>query len=177
MKKPFHFSSIFKRFLSFDLEDRNSSNSFYRSTNYLQIKVWAPDGRIICGSKFNLPIQDLCADQSSIWRWKNYLQIKEPSADQRLICNWFGTDFQLQLTATAICNWWVHQQNFIIATTCRLTWQISRLLSNYGILFLVSIFTFIARPPCGTVLWFWICPSILSFVRNALFSKSAPEFF
>ena len=98
MKKLFHFSTIFKRFLSFDLENRNSSNVFYRSTNYLHIKVWAADVRIICRSKFNLPIQDLCTDQSSICRWKNYLQVKEPSADQRLICNWFATDFQLQLT-------------------------------------------------------------------------------
>ena len=98
MKKPFHFSTIFKRFFSFDLENRNSSNSFYRSINYLQVKVWAADGRIICRSKFNLPIQGLCADQSSICRRKNYLQIKEPSADQRMICNCFATDFQLQLT-------------------------------------------------------------------------------
>ena len=65
---------------------------------FLQIKVWTPDGRIICRSKFNLPIQDLCADQSSISRWKNFLQIKEPSADWRMICHWFKTDFQLQLT-------------------------------------------------------------------------------
>ena len=140
MKKPFHFSTIFKSFFYFDLENRNSSNLFYRSTNYLQINVWAPGGRIICRSKFNLPIQDLCADQSSVCRWKNYLQIKEPSADQRMICNWFATDFQLQLTAIAICNWWVQQLNFIIATTHRLTWQISRLLSNYGRPFSVSIF-------------------------------------
>ena len=98
MKKPFYFSTIFKRFLSFDLENKNSSNSFYRSTNYLQVKVSAANGRIICRLKFNLPIQDLFADQSSICRWKNYLQIKEPSAYQRMICNWFATDFQLQLT-------------------------------------------------------------------------------
>ena len=98
MKKPFYLWTIFKRFLSFDLENRNSSNSLYRSTNYQQIKVWAADGRIICRSRFNLPIQDLCADQSSICIWKNNLQIKVPSADQRMICNWFATGFRLQLT-------------------------------------------------------------------------------
>ena len=45
-----------------------------------------------------MPIQDLCADQSSICIWKNNLQIKVPTADQRMICNWFATGFRLQLT-------------------------------------------------------------------------------
>ena len=88
MKKPFHFSTIFKMFLSFDLENWNFSISFYKWINYLQVKVWAANGRIICRLKFNLPIQGLCADQSSICRWKKYLQIKALSVYQRMICKW-----------------------------------------------------------------------------------------
>ena len=147
MKKPFHFSTIFKRFHSFDLGKRNSSNSFYISASYLQIKVWAADGRIICRSKFNLPIQDLCADHSSIFRWKNFLQIKEPYLQ---IKEWFATGLQLTFNCSwLICNCNLQLTSALVelATTHRLTWHISRLLSNYGRPFSVSMFPFIGPPP------------------------------